>query len=250
MQAVRFSCLVPCRHLLLSVMICMPSTPLAPACPITSGPEGLPGTAVVAGPRPPAPHILCSMPLLHGDVRRSRTGSAPRAALPAAGGTMLQAPARRVIVYMRRPLSPGRGSATIWSSRRVCPVPRPTMLSAISSLSSPLPLELLPHSLAPHRQSRHTTSSCALSCPTCRVMPCHVMSYVQITTPALSWQSRILFHVAHKRGDEAALMQRHQDLSEGLEDEMSLASVHYQRGHYQEATGGWVHRGGIHMHAC
>jgi len=53
-------------------------------------------------------------------------------------------------------------------------------------------------------------------------------------------QVRILFHCAHKRGDEAALMARHQELSEGLEDELSLAAVHYQRGHFQDATGRWL----------
>ncbi|GBF97642.1 hypothetical protein Rsub_10518 [Raphidocelis subcapitata] len=54
--------------------------------------------------------------------------------------------------------------------------------------------------------------------------------------PRSQLQARILFHCAHKRGDEAALMARHQELSEGLEDELSLAAVHFQRAHFQEAT--------------
>jgi hypothetical protein len=58
-------------------------------------------------------------------------------------------------------------------------------------------------------------------------------------TPTNEHQARILFHCAHRRGDEGALMARHQELSEGPEDELSLASVHYQRGHYQEAIGAW-----------
>ena len=48
-------------------------------------------------------------------------------------------------------------------------------------------------------------------------------------------QARLLFHCAHKRGDEAALMQRHQELGEALEDELSLASV---------GRGCWMRHGG------
>lgn len=31
-------------------------------------------------------------------------------------------------------------------------------------------------------------------------------------------------------------MQHHQSLTDNIEDQLSLASVHFQRGHYQEAT--------------
>ena len=47
-------------------------------------------------------------------------------------------------------------------------------------------------------------------------------------------QSRLLFHCANRRGDEGALMQRHQGLGDGPEDELSLASV---RGRDSEGTG-------------
>ncbi|GFH15618.1 uncharacterized protein HaLaN_11872, partial [Haematococcus lacustris] len=47
---------------------------------------------------------------------------------------------------------------------------------------------------------------------------------------------RILFHTAHKLNDEGKLMQYHQQLEETIEDQLSLASIHYQRSHYQEAT--------------
>eukprot|EP01062_Namystynia_karyoxenos_P002618 TRINITY_DN10924_c0_g1_i1.p1 TRINITY_DN10924_c0_g1~~TRINITY_DN10924_c0_g1_i1.p1 ORF type:complete len:597 (+),score=257.31 TRINITY_DN10924_c0_g1_i1:95-1792(+) len=50
-------------------------------------------------------------------------------------------------------------------------------------------------------------------------------------------QNRILFHVAHKTGDDHKLMVYHQKLQENLmEDQLSLAAVHYFRNHFQEAT--------------
>ena len=51
--------------------------------------------------------------------------------------------------------------------------------------------------------------------------------------PRCALQTRILFHCAHQMGDEAKLMQHHQQLSESTEDQLSLASIHYLRGHYQ-----------------
>eukprot|EP00756_Hemistasia_phaeocysticola_P008366 Hpha_TRINITY_DN14601_c0_g1::TRINITY_DN14601_c0_g1_i1::g.48562::m.48562/K19685/TTC26, IFT56, DYF13; intraflagellar transport protein 56 len=50
-------------------------------------------------------------------------------------------------------------------------------------------------------------------------------------------QNRILFHVSHKLGDDHKLMVYHQKLQEQLlEDQLSLAAVHYFRNHFQEAT--------------
>jgi len=50
-------------------------------------------------------------------------------------------------------------------------------------------------------------------------------------------QNRILFHVSHKTGDDHKLMVYHQKLQEQLlEDQLSLAAVHYFRNHFQEAT--------------
>jgi intraflagellar transport protein 56 len=43
-------------------------------------------------------------------------------------------------------------------------------------------------------------------------------------------QTRVLFHVAYKLNDEAKLLQYHQQLSDTIEDQLSLASIHYQRG--------------------
>ena len=47
---------------------------------------------------------------------------------------------------------------------------------------------------------------------------------------------RILFHVAHKKKDEKALMEYHDKLGETIEDQLSLASFHYSQGSYEEAT--------------
>lgn len=51
----------------------------------------------------------------------------------------------------------------------------------------------------------------------------------------LLFKNRLLFHLAHKLGDEAALMDRHQKLRDVADDQLSLASIHYLRAHYQEA---------------
>jgi intraflagellar transport protein 56 len=54
--------------------------------------------------------------------------------------------------------------------------------------------------------------------------------------PQSSLQSRILFHVAHKFNDEAKLMNYHGKLQDTIEDQLSLAAIHYFRNHFQEAT--------------
>uniref|UniRef100_UPI00358E2640 intraflagellar transport protein 56-like n=1 Tax=Myxine glutinosa TaxID=7769 RepID=UPI00358E2640 len=48
-------------------------------------------------------------------------------------------------------------------------------------------------------------------------------------------QSRLMFHLSHKFGDEKRLMSYHQVLQDVVEDQLSLASIHYLRCHYQEA---------------
>ncbi|XP_047001924.1 intraflagellar transport protein 56 isoform X2 [Schistocerca americana] len=48
-------------------------------------------------------------------------------------------------------------------------------------------------------------------------------------------KTRLLFHLAHKLGDEKKLMEHHQELEDIVEDQLSLASIHYLRSHYQEA---------------
>jgi|UniRef100_A0A7S4FKV4 intraflagellar transport protein 56 len=54
--------------------------------------------------------------------------------------------------------------------------------------------------------------------------------------PVVTLQNRLLFHIAHKFNDENKLMVYHQKLQETLEDQLSLASIHYFRNHFQEAT--------------
>ncbi|XP_053494209.1 intraflagellar transport protein 56 isoform X2 [Ictalurus furcatus] len=53
--------------------------------------------------------------------------------------------------------------------------------------------------------------------------------------PKIQLQNRLLFHLAHKFGDEKKLMGFHQNLEDVTEDQLSLASIHYMRSHYQEA---------------
>lgn len=47
---------------------------------------------------------------------------------------------------------------------------------------------------------------------------------------------RLLFHTAHRMGDEDKLLKFHQQLSERKEDQLALAAVHYMRGHFQEVN--------------
>ncbi|XP_075210998.1 tetratricopeptide repeat domain 26 [Lycorma delicatula] len=48
-------------------------------------------------------------------------------------------------------------------------------------------------------------------------------------------KTRLLFHLAHKLNDEKRLMEHHQQLQDIIQDQLSLASIHYLRSHYQEA---------------
>ncbi|KAK7491850.1 hypothetical protein BaRGS_00016869 [Batillaria attramentaria] len=47
--------------------------------------------------------------------------------------------------------------------------------------------------------------------------------------------NRLLFHLSHKFSDERKLMGYHQNLQDVIEDQLTLASIHYLRSHYQEA---------------
>ncbi|CAL7934948.1 unnamed protein product [Xylocopa violacea] len=53
--------------------------------------------------------------------------------------------------------------------------------------------------------------------------------------PHSKLKNRLLFHLAHKMGNEARLMEYHHMLEDVIEDQLSLASIHYLRAHYQEA---------------
>lgn len=46
---------------------------------------------------------------------------------------------------------------------------------------------------------------------------------------------RLLFHLAHKLNDEDCLLELHGSLRDVNEDQLSLASMHYLRAHYQDA---------------
>ncbi|XP_065084670.1 intraflagellar transport protein 56 [Ochlerotatus camptorhynchus] len=46
---------------------------------------------------------------------------------------------------------------------------------------------------------------------------------------------RLLFHLAHKLSEEDRLMELHGSLRDVVEDQLSLAGMHYLRSHYQEA---------------
>lgn len=49
-------------------------------------------------------------------------------------------------------------------------------------------------------------------------------------------RNRLLFHTAHRLGDEAKLMNYHKNLKEDKSDQLSLAAVHFFRSHHQEAV--------------
>lgn len=54
--------------------------------------------------------------------------------------------------------------------------------------------------------------------------------------PESPLQTRLLFHIAHKKNDQKNLMTYHAKLQESIEDQLCLASLHYLRGHYEEAN--------------
>lgn len=53
--------------------------------------------------------------------------------------------------------------------------------------------------------------------------------------PVSSLQIRLLFHLSHKFNDEDRLMHYHSQLKDVTHDQLTLASIHYLRNHYQEA---------------
>ncbi|CAG0905194.1 unnamed protein product, partial [Darwinula stevensoni] len=48
-------------------------------------------------------------------------------------------------------------------------------------------------------------------------------------------KTRLLFHLSHKFNDEQRLMEYHKQLEDIIPDQLSLASIHYLRSHFQEA---------------
>lgn len=53
--------------------------------------------------------------------------------------------------------------------------------------------------------------------------------------PNCDFKTRLLFHIAHQMGDEKQLFQSHSQLVGTLENQLSLAAIHYLRSHYQDA---------------
>ncbi|XP_051163568.1 intraflagellar transport protein 56 [Leptopilina boulardi] len=53
--------------------------------------------------------------------------------------------------------------------------------------------------------------------------------------PESSLKTRILFHLCHKMNDDEKLKEYHTKLEDIIEDQLSLASIHYLRAHYQQA---------------
>lgn len=53
--------------------------------------------------------------------------------------------------------------------------------------------------------------------------------------PNSALKLRLLFHLSHKLSDEDRLMELHGSLRDVCEDQLSLAGLHYLRGHYQDA---------------
>ena len=49
-------------------------------------------------------------------------------------------------------------------------------------------------------------------------------------------KTRLMFNIAHRKGDETSLMQFHQNLRDKKEDQLCLAAVHYLRSHHQEVN--------------
>uniref|UniRef100_A0A667ZFR3 Intraflagellar transport protein 56 n=1 Tax=Myripristis murdjan TaxID=586833 RepID=A0A667ZFR3_9TELE len=56
-----------------------------------------------------------------------------------------------------------------------------------------------------------------------------------LKAPQSQLQNRLLFHLAHKFKDDNMLMGFHCKMMNAIEDQMSLASLHYMRCHFQEA---------------
>ena len=53
--------------------------------------------------------------------------------------------------------------------------------------------------------------------------------------PSCDFRTRLIFHISHQRNDEEMLLKAHSELVGTLENQMSLAAIHYLRTHYQDA---------------
>jgi hypothetical protein len=55
-----------------------------------------------------------------------------------------------------------------------------------------------------------------------------------LPSPGEILRNRLLFHIAHKLGNENKLLLYHQRLTDTMEDQLSLAAIHFLRSHFQE----------------
>lgn len=53
--------------------------------------------------------------------------------------------------------------------------------------------------------------------------------------PSCDYRTRLLFHIAYKRNDETQLFKAHSELIGTLDNQLSLAAIHYLRTNYQDA---------------
>ncbi|OHT05070.1 TPR Domain containing protein [Tritrichomonas foetus] len=53
--------------------------------------------------------------------------------------------------------------------------------------------------------------------------------------PTCDFKTRLLFHISHQRGDDQQLFKAHSELVGTLENQLSLAAIHFMRTHYQDA---------------
>ena len=60
--------------------------------------------------------------------------------------------------------------------------------------------------------------------------------------PESQLKIRLLFHLAHKLGDDNRLMELHGVLRDVIEDQLSLAGLHYLRGQYQEGETSFINK--------
>ncbi|OMJ90800.1 hypothetical protein SteCoe_6780 [Stentor coeruleus] len=57
-----------------------------------------------------------------------------------------------------------------------------------------------------------------------------------VKSPETPLQIRLMYHIAHKRGDENTMLMYHKKLGESIPDQLCLAAIHYLRSHYDEAN--------------
>ena len=55
-------------------------------------------------------------------------------------------------------------------------------------------------------------------------------------SPESPLQIRLMYHIAHKRGDENTMLIYHKKLGDSIPDQLCLAAIHYLRSHYDEAN--------------